>query len=268
MRPRMTHLACIIGWPVAQSLSPVMHNAAFAARNLDWTYVPLAVQPGAAAEGVELLRTLGVDGANVTVPHKVAIVTLLDAVQGDAAVFGAVNTIVRDGERLIGHNTDGEGFLNFLRADAGFDPSDTRAVVLGAGGAARAVAIALARAGAHVTVSARRDEEAHALAEAAEGIATASWGKADPADLVVNATSSRDKLPAPAARLAVDLIYLPPETGFQSAALRSGARVFDGLGMLVHQAALSFQMWTGGDAPLEVMRKAAERGISEQTGTA
>src|SRR5437667_11073134 len=100
-------LACIIGWPVAESLSPVIHNAAFAAVGLDWTYVPLAVRPGAIEEGMNLLRQLGVEGANVTMPHKRVVVPLLDRLEGDAAALGAVNTIVRDGATFVGHNTDG-----------------------------------------------------------------------------------------------------------------------------------------------------------------
>jgi shikimate dehydrogenase len=158
MRERLmgaAHLACIIGYPVAQSLSPAIHTAGFDALGLDWTYIAIAVQPGAAQDGIVLLRELGVEGASVTMPHKQDVVAYLDGLTGDAEVVGAVNTIAREGRRLIGHNTDGTGFVRFLRTDASFEPSGSRVVLLGAGGAARGVAHALAREGADVTVMAR-----------------------------------------------------------------------------------------------------------------
>lgn len=258
-------LACIIGWPVAHSLSPPIHNAAFHALGLDWTYVPIAVRPGGISEGVELLRLLGVDGANVTMPHKRDVVPLLDRLDGDAVPLDAVNTIVREGRALIGHNTDGPGFLAALRADAGFEPAGARALILGAGGAARAVAFALARAGANVRIAARRSGQAQEVAALHEGIAAADWPAATvSADLVVNATPLRDGLPLEHLGfgpdvLAADLIYAPPETPFVRFARERGARAVDGLGMLVQQAALSFRLWTGVDAPVEIMADAARR---------
>lgn len=255
-------LACIIGWPVSESLSPAIHNAAFEASGLNWTYLPLAVRPGAIAEGIQLLHELGVEGANVTMPHKQAVVPLLERLEGDAQTLEAVNTIVRDGDALIGHNTDGPGFLAAIAEEAAFGPSGKSALVLGAGGAARAVAVALARAGASVVVSARRPEQATELSHLASGIETAPWAVAATADLIVNATPSRDGLPLEElgfgpGTLAVDLVYLPPSTGFVLAARAAGATALNGLGMLVHQAALSFRLWTGAVAPLEVMRDAA-----------
>lgn len=254
------HLACIIGWPVSKSLSPVIHQAAFEAAGLDWAYIAIPVRPGAVGEGVGLLRTLGVDGANVTMPHKEVIREYLDSIDEEAAAIGAVNTVVRDGELLIGHNTDGIGFVRFLEHDANFDPRDKAALILGAGGAARAVVRALTGAGARVTVSARRPERAASVAGVAEEVATAEWGAAVSADLVVNATPVRDGLPVQFGpeMLAVDMIYQPPETSFVSEARSAGARAFDGLGMLVHQAALSFTLWTGVEAPVQIMREAAE----------
>jgi shikimate dehydrogenase len=259
-------LACIIGWPVADSLSPAIHNAAFDALGLEWTYVPLAVRPGAIDEGMTLLRELDVQGANVTMPHKQSVVPYLERLEGYADTLHAVNTIVRDSGALVGHNTDGPGLLAAIAEEAGFDPAGKRALVLGAGGAARAVAVALARAGATVVVSARRREQAAELAGLAAGIETAPWGVAVEADLVVNATPSREGLPLDAVRfglgvLAVDLIYLPPSTGFVLAARAAGATALDGLGMLVHQAALSFRLWTGLEAPLQVMRDAASSAL-------
>ncbi|HLW17682.1 MAG TPA: shikimate dehydrogenase [Actinomycetota bacterium] len=259
-------LACIIGWPVAESLSPAIHNAAFEALGLDWTYVPLAVRPGAIDEGMTLLRELDVQGANVTMPHKQSIVPYLQRLEGDAKTLRAVNTIVRDGKALVGENTDGPGFLAAIAEEAGFVPRSKRALVLGAGGAARAVAVALARAGAAVVVSARRAEQAAEVPLLSPGIETFPWGAPTKADLVVNATPSRDGLPldsvgfAPGV-LAVDLIYLPPSTGFVLSARAAGATALDGLGMLVHQAALSFRLWTGRDAPLQVMQEAARAAV-------
>ncbi|TMK50803.1 MAG: shikimate dehydrogenase, partial [Actinobacteria bacterium] len=125
-------LACIIGWPVARSLSPAIHNAAFAALGLDWTYVPLAVRPGAIEEGMGLVHELGVEGANVTMPHKQTVIPFLERLEGDAQTLGAVNTIVREGSALVGFNTDGAGFLAAIRDEAAFDPSGKRALVLGA----------------------------------------------------------------------------------------------------------------------------------------
>ena len=252
-------VVALIGWPVERSLSPPMHNAAFEAVGIPWSYITLAVRPGAIAEGMELYRSLDAAGANVTIPHKETVVPLLDAIEGEAKTFGAVNTIVRDGERLVGHNTDGAGFLRFLRDDAGFDPAGARAHVAGAGGAARAVAVALAGAGAVVTVTARRREQAIAIASMAPGVASGWWEEPPGAELVVNATPVRGELPVrlDGARLVVDLIYRPP-TDLLTRARDAGIAAFDGLGMLVHQAALSFELWTGRPAPLDLMRSAAE----------
>ncbi len=259
-----SHLACIIGYPVAQSLSPAIHTAAFQALGLDWTYIAIAVQPGAAQEGVSLLRELGVEGASVTMPHKQDVIPFLDEVIGDASRTGAVNTIVASGKRLVGHNTDGDGFLRFLRADVGLDPAGARVLMLGAGGAARAVAFALDREGAQVTIAARRPQQAAEVAALSEGIRAAPWGEAIAFDLVVNATPMRDGLPElnfGEGSVAVDMIYVPPETSLIRDARESGARAFDGLGMLVHQATLAFELWTGIEAPVEVMHAAARSAL-------
>ena len=260
-------LACVIGWPVAQSLSPAIHNAAFEALALDWTYVPLAVRPGAIEEGMGLVRELGVEGANVTMPHKQSVLPFLERLEGDAKTLRAVNTIVREGDALVGFNTDGPGFLTAIDDEAAFDPAGKRALVLGAGGAARAVAVALARAGASVRVAARRAEQAAEVVSLAPDIDTSTWGDGDPADVIVNATPLREGLPLASLSfgpgvLAVDLIYLPPSTEFVLAAKAAGATALDGLGMLVHQAALSFRLWTGLGAPIEVMMKAARAAVA------
>lgn len=256
-----SHLACIIGYPVSHSLSPAIHNAGFDALGLDWTYITIAVQPGAAREGIGLLRELGVEGASVTMPHKQDVIPFLDGLDASAEVVGAVNTLVRTDGRLVGHNTDGAGLVRFLRHDTSFSFGDASALILGAGGAARAVAVALAAEGVRVTIAARRVEQAQEIAGLADGIAAVAWDRAEPADLIINATPARDGLPAIAPRqLAVDMLYLPPKTPFLMDAEASGARAYHGLGMLLHQAALQFELWTGREAPLAAMRAAAERG--------
>lgn len=251
-------LACIIGWPVAHSLSPAIHNAAFAALDLPWTYMTLAVRPGAIAEGVGLLRTLQVRGANVTAPHKRSVIEHLDDVEQDALAAGAVNTITAVDGRFVGSNTDGPGFLAFLRSE-GVRPEGSSAIVLGAGGAARGVALALARAGVSVTVWARDPAKAASMCALDPAITVAEPGAR--ADLLVQATSSDDvgvpsRFVLDEQVVAVDLIY-GRTTAFLRAARAARARTFDGLGMLIHQAALSFKGWTGVEAPLPVMEAAA-----------
>ncbi len=268
----------ILGWPVAHSRSPAMQEAAFRALGIDAVYVPFPVRPERLADAVAGLRALGIAGANVTLPHKEAVIALLDEVEPDARAIGAVNTIVRSGDRLLGANTDAPGLVRAL-AEAGFEPKGTRAVVLGAGGAARAAVVGLARAGAAlVTVAARRLDRAEALAEelapvsggtalAAADLARLGEAFAQ-ADLVVQATSATlegraeaeafaaslplDALPAQAT--VNDLVYEPRETAVLRRARARGLCTVDGLGMLLHQGAIAFERWTGRDAPLAAMR--------------
>ncbi|HVF08640.1 MAG TPA: hypothetical protein VNC60_08695 [Actinomycetota bacterium] len=165
-----THVAGVIGWPVEHSLSPQIHNAAFAALGLDWTYVPLPVAPGAMRAAADGLVALGFRGANVTMPHKTAAAELADELSDEATRLRAVNTFVVHGDRLAGHNTDVPGFERFLRRDAGFEPQGRSALVYGAGGAARAVALALALAGlATLTVAVRDPSRAGDVGAAVDG---------------------------------------------------------------------------------------------------
>ncbi|MDQ3952078.1 MAG: shikimate dehydrogenase, partial [Actinomycetota bacterium] len=155
----------ILGWPLEHTLSPVIHNVAFRRASLDWTYLSWPVEPPLLGDAVGGLRALGAIGANVTMPHKEAVTEHLDEVSGDAREVGAVNTIQRLGHRLVGHNTDVDGFAEFLSGDAGFDPRGKSALVLGAGGAARAVVKALDSLGAaEITVAGRRSERAEDVA--------------------------------------------------------------------------------------------------------
>jgi shikimate dehydrogenase len=260
----------IIGWPVAHSLSPVIHNAAFAAMEMDWVYVPLPVEPERLRPALEGLRGLGFAGANVTMPHKTTSAAIVDTLSDDARAVNAVNTIVVEGEVLAGHNTDVGGFDRFLRRDAGFDPAGRSALIYGVGGAGRACALALARAGLRrLVVAAREPGRAAELVAIVRRIGLDTTvvslpaAGEEPADLVVNATplgSGGEELPTPPlgpGSLVVDLLYEPAVTPLQTSARAAGATAFGGLGLLLHQAALSFELWTGQQPPLDLMSAAA-----------
>ncbi len=263
-----TRLAAVIGSPVRHSRSPAIHNAAFAATGLDWVYVALEVAPGSGADAVRAASTLGLGGLSVTMPHKTDAARACDALTPAAAALASVNTVVpRADGTLLGDSTDGEGFLRSL-ADAGLDPAGRTVVVLGAGGASRAVVAALVDRGARVQVAARRREASEALAAAVRGVTAADWPGPEPvaADVVVNATpigmGEDPALPVEPAsdQWVVDLVYHPLETPLLRRARAVGAPTVDGLGMLVHQAALAFEQWTGVPAPLDAMRAAAAGG--------
>jgi shikimate dehydrogenase len=266
-----TRVAAVIGNPVRHSLSPALHNAAFAALGLDWVYVAFEVAEGPAAVRAALagMGTLGIEGLNVPMPHKTAVAEAVDELTEAARALRAVNTVVRGANgRLVGHNTDGAGFVASLR-EAGHDPAGARCVVLGGGGAARAVVQALAAAGATEVAVVNRTEaraiEAARLAGAAGRVA--ALDAVGGADVVVNATSvgmgaDAGALPLDPARLrrgqvVADLVYHPLDTALLGAARAAGATAVDGLGMLVHQAALAFELWTGRQPPVGDMRAAA-----------
>jgi shikimate dehydrogenase len=265
----------VLGWPLRHTLSPVMQNAAFRAAGLEWHYLAFPVPPEELGAAIEGLRSLGAVGANVTMPHKEAVLALLDEVSGDARELGAVNTIQRVGGRLVGHNTDLDGFREFVSGDAGIEVAGRSAVVLGAGGAARAVTVALDDLGAaSIVVCARRPRAARAVARLArrarrEG---AGWDGVDArvtrADVVINSTplGSQGEDPAPGAsfrpgQAVVDLVYHPPATPLVERARAAGADAWGGLGMLVRQGAASFRIWTGRGAPIETMSAAAVRAL-------
>lgn len=273
----MTYVG-LLGWPVEHSRSPQMHNAAFAHLGLDWHYLLLPVAPSDVPDAIRGVRALRFAGVNVTVPHKQAVIPLLDGVRDEAEAIGAVNTIVNQEGCLIGYNTDAAGFLRALR-DAGVEPSGCRAVVLGAGGAARAVVYALLSQDAAVTIANRTVARARTLATDIGAIfdiyptvvpltANSALARAVAyADLLVNATSlgmapqvDADPLPAGldiAADLVVyDLVYNPRETRLLRRARAAGAAALGGLGMLLHQGAVAFELWTGQEAPIAVMRAA------------
>jgi shikimate dehydrogenase len=282
-----TRVAGVIGEPVEHSLSPVLHNAAFAAMGLDWVYVAFPVAAGQVPEALAGMRALSVAALSVTMPHKAAVAAAMDRLSPTAARLGAVNTVVRRGRELFGDSTDGAGLVAALRADAGWDPARRRCVVLGAGGAARAVIVALAEAGAaSVSVVARRPDAAAAAAALAGAAGeVGSVDAVDGADLVVNATPvgmtgapaggpatlvvpfGLDPARLGPGQLVVDLIYSPQSTPLLDAARRAGAGATNGLGTLIHQAGAQLRLWTGGNPPLAVMAAAASAALGAR-GTA
>jgi shikimate dehydrogenase len=275
-------LVGVIGSPIAHSLSPLLHNAAFAALGMGATWYSLAfdVAAGQAAEALEAMRRADVSGLSVTMPHKADVVALVDECTEVAQRLNAVNCIVSTEGALLGTNTDGEGFVASLARGADFTPVGHRCVVIGAGGAARAVVLALADAGAsRVSVLNRTPERATtaaALAGAAGAVVspgTSALAEAvGSADLVVNATPFGMAGASPAGadpwlvapqllhegQVAADLVYAPRPTPWLVEAAAAGARSVDGLGMLVHQAAAQLVLWTGELAPVEAMWDAAE----------
>ena len=272
-------LVGVFGHPVAENPTIVMQEAGFAARSLHWRYLTIEVRPEQLADAMRGLRAMNFAGINLTIPHKVAVIQHLDGLSPEAELIGAVNTVVREGDQLIGHNTDGQGFLRSVREDAGVDPQGKRIVFLGAGGAARAMSVELALAGAaHVTVVNRTANRGRELVRLLNERTPAQaefvpWQGAYivPAetDILVNATPiglfpAVEALPAVHMAsirpdlLVCDVIPNPPRTAFLRAAEQRGARTLDGLGMLVYQGAIAFQMWTGVEAPVEVMRRALE----------
>ncbi len=272
-------LTGVFGDPVDENPTGIMQEAAFRAAGLDWRYLTLKVVPAGIADAMAGMRAMHFQGINLTIPHKVAVLPLLDEVAPDAALIGAVNTVRRDGDRLIGENTDGKGFLRALREDAGLDPAGARVAILGAGGAARAIAVELALAGAsHLAIvnrSVAPGQELVALLNnrtpaAAEFVPWDGPCRVPPETMIlVNATSiglfpDTDAAPHVDEEtirpdlLVCDVIPNPPRTRFLQTAGASGARTLDGLGMLVYQGAIGYRMWTGQEPPINVMRAALE----------
>ena len=255
----MSPFAGVLGFPVAHSRSPVMMNAAFAELGLDWRYLKLPVPPEHFEQTVRALAGAGYRGANVTIPHKLSAHDLADELSEAARSIGAVNTLTfKEGGLIAGDNTDAGGLL-----DAVGEPVPSAALVLGAGGAARAAAWALARAGAEVTVWSRTPERA---AELAADLGVRHSERPGPSELLVNATSvglrpgdSLDGLPLVDARVVVDLVYGAAPTPVVGWAQERGARVVDGLEVLVRQGARSLALWTGEESPMDIMRRAVVR---------
>ncbi len=280
-----TQVCALIGDPVEHTMSPAMHNAACAELGLDYAYIPLLVRPECLSDAVCGLRALNVRGFNVTIPHKVKIVPHLDGLDPMAERIGAVNTVVNNGGELTGYNTDAAGFLAALR-ERGCVPRGQRVALVGAGGAARAIAHVLAENGAEITILNRRKEMdwAHEIAglvadnfkkkvEVLELNETNLKKALHGAALVVNATSlgmtpHADATPVPAALLnadqtVFDIVYNPVETRLLREAAAAGAVTVNGVDMLAWQGALAFRMWTGRDAPVDLMRREAMRMLKD-----
>jgi shikimate dehydrogenase len=285
-----TVLVGVMGWPIGHSLSPAMHNAAFDALGLNWRYVAFPVRPGQVGQAIAGLEALGFRGTNVTVPHKEAVIPYLHEIPERVRQFGAVNTVIIDRDEggrcaLRGENTDVQGFVHALR-EGGFEPEGRRVLIVGAGGGARGVVYGLCGAkAAEVVVLNRTPERA---ANLVNDLATGSGDThlradaltagtleqcADRADLLVNTTTLGmwprvdlsiwpEHRPLPPHLTVCDLVYRPLETKLLRQARSAEALAIDGLGMLIAQGALSFEMWTGQWPPISVMRAACEAVLS------
>jgi shikimate dehydrogenase len=264
-----TGLVCLLGNPVSHSISPQLHTAAFAACGLDAVYVACAVTDVPAA--VRGLGALGALGANVTVPHKRAVWELVERRTEEAQRIGAANTLFRDGEQWVADNTDALGLQHVLTADVGLERGDA-VVLFGAGGAARAAAVALGRLGADVRVEARRADQAALTQRLASEAGAGTLDASARPRLVINATPlglHGELLPERfcalgADQLALDLVYGREPTPFVRAARAAGAGAWDGLGMLVAQAGTAFERWTGVAAPLAVMEAVARAHLRDR----
>ena len=284
----MTRKIVLFGYPVSHSISPAFQQAALDHRSIGASYRARPVSPERLEVEIGRLRGEEYLGANVTIPHKERVLSFLDGIDPWAEALGAVNTIVKDGGRLIGHNTDAHGFLRSLRERAGFEPEGTSVLLLGAGGAARAAAFALSRErAASLTIANRTVARAEKLAEEMRAsipvvhaipLERAALERAvSGADLVVNSTSigmSHEKaegltpLNSDLIRpgiLVYDMVYTPLETPLVKAARESGARAVGGLWMLIYQGAASFEIWTGATAPVEVMYEAGARALAGES---
>ncbi len=262
-----TRVAGIIGWPVEHSLSPRMHNAAFRACALNWAYVAFPVAPGTVAVAVRGLAAAGCSGLNVTIPHKHEVIDACSSVTDAVRSIGAANTLVPDGTGgFVAHNTDAAGFIRAIDETAPVDLAGETVLLLGAGGAARAVGHALTERGARVVVANRTRARAEELGEAIDFSPASIRDALDECRLVVNSTSlglGRADVPSELPleglgpdHVVNDLVYRPGGTPWLAAAAERGARTVDGLGMLLHQGAVAFELWTGTPAPVEVMRAA------------
>jgi shikimate dehydrogenase len=275
-------LVGVFGHPVAENPTVVMQEAGFQALGLNWRYLTIEVLPQDLQAAVRGMRVFNMRGINLTIPHKVEVLKYLDEVKPDAALMGAVNTVVRAGDKLVGENTDGKGFMQALMQDAKVEPKGKKVVVLGAGGAARSISVELALAGAQqITIVNRSVDRGKILTELintktpVKANFTAWQGRYSlpgDTDILVNATSIGL---APLSHEKAEIVYeaihpgmlvcdvIPaPMTLFLQEAQRRGAKIVDGLGMLVYQGAIGFKLWTGLDAPVEAMYKALAKAFN------
>jgi len=262
-------MAAVIGAPVRHSLSPTLHNAAFKACNLDWVYLALEVEPGKGASAVEAMRSLGIQGLSVTMPHKAGAAAAADRLTPTAAKLGVVNCLFWDGDEIVGDSTDGDGFIAALNRQVPGVLERASVAVLGAGGAARSIVEALGRSNVdEIHIINRSSAKAQSASELAPQATCSRLEAVESTDIVVNATSvGMLGGPAPGEslcsavalgqhQLVVDIVYNPLVTPLLAAAKSCGAQTLGGLPMLVHQAAVAFEHWTGEAAPIEAMESA------------
>jgi len=281
-----TKVCAVIGDPVEHSLSPCFQNAAFQHLGLDFVYVAFTVKAEELRGAIEGVRSLGFHGLNVTMPHKISIIQYLDELDEDAERIGSVNTVLNRDGRLIGYTTDGVGALNALKNN-GVDPKGKKIVILGAGGASRSVSLALIKEAKELVIlnrTVRRAErlvcDLHRLVKEDEKVRSGGLTEEnlrkelENADILINATPvgmmpNEDKMPVKEEHLhpnlvVFDLVYNPIETKLLRKAKMIGAKTIDGLSMLIHQGAASFEIWTGVKAPIHVMMKAAEEELRKR----
>ena len=274
-----TKIVGIIGDPIKHSRSPQIHNAAITALGLDYVYVPFHVQPDTLGVAIEGFKAANVVGINVTIPHKQNVISYLDEVSREATLIGAVNTLIFKDGGIIGENTDAPGFRQAMQEEGLDVPQGGSAVIIGAGGSARAIVVALALAGVGtICIANRTVSRAVALATDLSDKTDASIygiGLDDPklsnavgmSQLIVNTASTSMDISHPLLidpewlapqSIVYDIVYTPPETRLLQAAVEKGCHTIGGLGMLVHQGAIAFEKWTGVNPPVETMRQALQ----------
>ncbi|GAB6099061.1 shikimate dehydrogenase [Halanaerocella petrolearia] len=282
-----TEITGIFGYPVEHSLSPAMHNRAFSDLGLNYVYLPFAVKPDSLEEAVAGIRGLNIKGVNLTIPHKQQVIPYLDELSEEAELIGAVNTIENRDGKLIGHNTDGRGYIRSLKEDANFNPERKKALIVGAGGAARAVAFQLALEGvSELYIANRTIEKAEKLVKDVNNSLDLNQAQPIPLvddkladiigdlDLIVDTTPvgmhpKIDVEPVVSADLlhsdllVSDLVYNPEETVLLEETKKIGAETISGLGMLLYQGVIAFEIWTGQQPPLQVMKQELIEGIKE-----
>lgn len=280
-----TKIVGIIGAPIKHSRSPQIHNAAIAALGLDYVYAPFYVQPDNLGAAIEGCQAINVVGLNVTIPHKQSVIPYLDEISREATLIGAVNTLIFKGGTIIGENTDAPGFLQAMEEDGLDVPQGGSVVIIGAGGSARAIAVALALAGVQtICITNRTVSRAVALATTLSektGVSIYGIGLDDSrlpdavgtSQLIVNTAATSMDISHPLLidpewlapqSIVYDIVYTPPETRFLKAAAEKGCHTIGGLGMLIHQGAIAFEKWTGVNPPVEVMRQALHGAFDQQ----
>ncbi|MBU1726141.1 MAG: shikimate dehydrogenase [Candidatus Omnitrophica bacterium] len=280
MTPSEISFYGLIGYPVSHSISPLMHNAAFAARGINAEYKLFPLQENEVEPFLKDLKNKNICGLNVTIPYKEKVAAFLRSISEEAKLIGAVNTIKLEDDGLLGFNTDGEGFFRHLSVDLQFNPQGKKIAILGAGGASRAVSVYLCKANPESiyifdTIKPKLDSLAGHLKSNFKNTDIRAVDSIEDldiqdADLLVNATPIGMKEADPCIvdnkfitgkTLVYDLIYNPKETRLLKAASAKGAKTSNGLGMLLYQGVRAFEIWTAKDAPVEVMRKALYEGV-------